>query len=129
MATGDRPSKDLIIGAMIVMLTNWDSSEVRTGRRGDYLTTGAMQIRFRTVPKETQMSVLMALRALGEDIDEEELAEVFNGNDEFQMSFAINKFQSKSRGLSTADQRAIERVKALLEDSQKQGTVRDKLAA
>lgn len=128
---GDKDVKtDMLIAVLLVLLTDWDNVQERQGRRGTYVTTGALSTRFREVPDEVQQAVRQSLEVLGIYLNEEDLDLFFDGEHEYQVSHAINRFAmtgGKDRPLTANEMKSIDRVKALLQ--RKGGAVTDRLAS
>lgn len=120
MTTTSMKSQDseLLIAALLVMFTNWDNTETREGRRGKYHTTGASQLpRMKTIPKDIKSNLISIANSIGMDIEEEEIDELFSGLHEYQLSFAINRFESRTGdgiSLTSREQKAVQTVVELL---------------
>lgn len=109
----------VVIAALIAMSTNWDQAEVRTGRRGQYRTTGASMIRLREVKPEIGEQVAHIAGMLGLELDDEDIEEMFNGDFEFQISYACNRFATKtgtigSTRITQNEMRTLERAAEIL---------------
>lgn len=124
-------TRQTLLAALVVLLADWDNAEERTGRRGKYLTTGAMSTRFRELPEDVQDRCMEALSTLGLDINAGELDAFFNAGHEYQVSYSINRFGvsggSGEKPLTSNELRSVERVRTLIEKKGK--TVLDKLTA
>lgn len=123
-------TKQVILAALVVLLADWDSAQKRTGRRGEYLTTGALSTRFRELPEEVQRGCMEAVALLGLDVNDGELDAFFNAGHEYQVSYSINRFGasgSSGKTLTSNELRSVERVRTLIEKKGK--AVLDKLTA
>lgn len=113
-------SNNLILAALMALATDWDHAEQRMGRRGEYRTTGANMIRMRELTDEEKQAVVAGASALGMDVDEEDLEDVFSGTHEYQASFAVNRFTMKNASygglrLTQNEARTIERLRTIAE--------------
>lgn len=111
-------NKQLLVAALFSILTNWDETEARTGRRGEYRTTGASMFRVRELQDEDKAILAASCAALGVDVESEEIDEIFGGDYEYQVSFACNRFPSKSVSvagirLTGNEMRTVERLKQI----------------
>lgn len=105
-----------LLAALVATLVDWDNSEERTGRRGEYHTTGANSLRLREVEGPMLRAVCATLHSVGVDCEESDIAELLDGRYEFQISFAANRFSSKSqRGLSATEMRALDRAAQIMD--------------
>lgn len=115
----------LVVAALFALLTDWDKAETRQGRRGEFRTTGANMYRIRELQPEETEQIKMLAATFGIDTDEEDLQEMFSGEYEYQISYACNRFATKSgkyaQGprLTSQELRTLERAKQIL--AQKEG--------
>ena len=115
-------SEYAIVAELLAIIVNWPETESRIGRRGEFYTTGAQMVRVRELDEEELSRLTSMATALGLDYDEEELKKVFSGDFEYQVSFACNRFPSKSgkaagggMRLTANEMRAVERLRAISE--------------
>lgn len=120
---------ELLVGTLLVLLANWPDAEARTGRRGTYLTTGAQSFRARTLPPELIDTIHRLCETFGVTKTEKEIKHIFSGIYEYQVSFSVNKFQiRKQPSLTQLEQRAIEKIRQILEEDGKDTSVLEQLA-
>ena len=111
--------KGLIVAALLAVVTDWERAEVRSGRRGEYRTTGASMYRLRELSAEDADVLKTLCGALGIDEDEKELLASFAGDYEFQVSYACNRFATKAgsigaQRLTNNELRTLERAKQIV---------------
>lgn len=112
---GVENSEQAFMAALLVLMTDWDGVEQREGRRGTYATTGANSFRLREIPEQTTRALVETLHALGHEISPDDVQACFQDEYDYQVSYSINRFPLKKQaGLSTADVRAIDRVRELM---------------
>lgn len=127
--SGDGSSKSAFMAAMLVLLTDWSETERRQGRRGEYATTGAQSFRLREIPGDVVQAIQASLEALGHEVSEEEIAQCFDNEFDYQVSYSINRFPlAKTSGLTSADVKAIDRVKTLISGAGTGRIVKQRLA-
>lgn len=124
---GEKTRNEVLIGALAILLTDWSQTENRIGRRRQFHTTGATQVRLRTLDERTREDLYQVAMVLGIPVGQEDIEMIFSGNEDYQMSFSINRFEMVGGGLSSTDKRAIERVKGLLDDEKFSHKVLDTL--
>lgn len=112
-------NQGLIVAALFALVTDWDEQETRQGRRGEYRTTGASMFRIRTLQEDEADSIKAIAGTFGLDLDDDELQEIFSGDYEYQISYACNRFESKTGGiaggrLTQNEMRTLERAKTIL---------------
>lgn len=116
----------LIVAALLAAVTNWDETETRIGRRGQYHTTGASMYRIRQLTPEEADSVKVIVGTLGVDLDDEDITEIFDGEHEFQVSYACNRFEVRggvgSQRLTQNEMRTLERAKLILVNKEAEAT-------
>lgn len=111
--------KGLLVAALFALVTNWEDAETRTGRRGDYRTTGASMYRLRNLDEEELDQVKLMCGVFGLDYDEDDLAVFFAGDYEYQVSYACNRFATKAGGLASSrltsqERRTLDRAAEIL---------------
>lgn len=116
----ENSNNQAVLAALFAIMTNWDEAEVRAGRRGEYRTTGANMFRLRELAGEERGRVEAACAAVGIGIESEEIDEMFNGDYEYQISFACNRFVSKGATVSGIrltgnEMKAVERLRVIAE--------------
>src|SRR6266702_5265698 len=120
MINTEQSNTQLILGALFALAVDWESAETRTGRRGQYQTTGASMFRIRELSEDERAILEATCAALGMELAPEDLDEIFQGEFEYQVSFACNRFSSKGSvvsgvRLTSNEMRTIERLKAIAE--------------
>lgn len=121
MAVDNKQSNtQLVLAALFALATNWDSTESRTGRRGEYQTTGASMFRIRELGEDERAVIEATCASLGIEVSPDELDDVFKGDYEYQVSFACNRFPSKGSNvggirLTSNEMRTIERLRIIAE--------------
>lgn len=125
---GVENQQEVFLAAMMVLLTDWENTERRQGRRGEYATTGAQSFRLREIPRDMAAAIAQSLSTLGFELSEDDIAQCFANEFDYQVSFSINRFPLKqTAGLTATDMRAIERVRAIM-SSGKRREVTERLA-
>lgn len=106
-----------LVAALVAAITNWDEAETRQGRRGDFKTTGANMIRLKELDSSEREQLSLVCGAMGCDLDDEELEELFAGSFEFQVSFSCNRFPVSSASgpaLTMAERRVLDKAAGIL---------------
>lgn len=110
----------LVLAALLAVITNWNETEARQGRRGEYHTTGANMVRVSELTDDEKELVIAAANAIGVDCTDEDIAEVFDGEYEYQASLSCNRFGRKGSNvagvrLTQNDMRTVERFRRIAE--------------
>lgn len=123
---GQPKDSGLMVAMLLALTTSWEQAEIRSGRRGEYRTTGASMFRFRDVTPEVAEMLTTTCGTLGVDVDEDAIRELFSGEFEFQISYACNRFSTRpaigGQRLTSNEVRTLERAKAILVSKEQAAT-------